>query len=488
MVNVSFYAFSKRRNSTAVPSGAPLTFSCTLKDACSVISPIVGIQNGAAWNPAGYNYAAIGDFSRFYYVTDWTYSGGIWWASLNVDTLATYKTAILNNTAYIARASKQYDGQIADAMFPAKFDLEGWTDEWPSTPHTPWARAFSSGFYVAGIINNDGGSIGAVSYYAFTPAQFADFKAYLLGDYTWTDITTSNPDLGENLYKSLFNPFQYIVSVIWLPLTFSTSWGTLLSSLKFGWWTLSNVACYRLTTFETYIDNHLDIGEHPQVAARGTFLNGPPFSAYRLYAPPFGEFTLDGTLLSNSPYTQHDTTKTTPLYINIHVDFVTGAGVLNAYVAIGGGESATMVLAQANVGVPIQIAQINNDSWGGIRNAVETVAHVAGSASSMDIGGAVSSAATGVLNAIELQIPHVQQQGNNGSIAIYAEDFRLENIFTIVADDANADKGRPLCKELQIGDLAPGFVQVVGSHVAVAGTEAEIEAINEFLETGVYLE
>ena len=489
-INVDFYSFAKKHNSTAVPSSAPLTFACELKEGCSIVNPVIGIANGAAWNPSAYNYAIIASFSRMYYVTDWAYMGGLWWASLAIDVLATYKTTILNSTLYVARASKTYDGTIADSLYPAKTNMTGsWVSEWSTQAavKSPWKNTFNSGFYVVGIINNDSDSIGAVSYYAFTPAQFATLKSFLLGDTTWTGILTTNPDIGENLYKSLFNPFQYISSVNWFPLAFDNSWGSSITALKFGWWVLNNLSCYRLTTYQTRLYQAMHVGEHPQAGSRGRYLNGPPYSIYRFIAPPFGEFELDGSLLYDVTYTQQDTTKTALINIDIDIDFISGSGVLTA-TCNNHGEFFTMLLAQANIAVPIQIAQITTDKWGEIRNTVETGAKAISSALSSDTGGVVANVVTGVFNAIETRIPHMQQQGNNGSLAIYNQDFRIECIYYTMADDALSDKGRPLCKERLLSALYPGYVLAIGSHIEITGTETEIAAVNTALDNGVYLE
>lgn len=488
---MNLYSFAKKKNSTATPSGSPLGLSCVLKAGCSVENPIIGIDQGMAWNPSSYNYAMIGTFSRYYYVASRTWENGLWWFTLSVDVLASFKTAILNSTCYVARASAQYDGTISDGMFPATVKSVGWRSYWNRNPQrSPWERDFSDGFYVVGIINNDGDSVGAVSYYAFTPTQFAALKSYLLGSSTWTDIETTNPDLGDNLYKSLFNPYQYISTVNWFPLAWSATWGTAVSSLKFGWWVLSGISCYRLTTYIHSFVSALEAGAHVQSYQRGVYLNAPPYSTYRLLAPPWGEFTLDGSLIVNGNYYDADIDGRTytPISVAIQVDFISGQGDLIVTCNIGLEEPATLVHSQTAVCVPIQIAQINNDGWGQVRNRIETAANVFGNMAGMNIPGLVSSVSTGIINGIDTRIPHVQENGNNGSIGVYRIPFSLENVFTLVADDAPADKGRPLCKEIQLGQLLTGYVQTVGAHVAVAGTEAEIDEINTALDGGIYLE
>ena len=481
-ITVNLYTFAKKVNSTGRPSTSPLVLDCVLKDSCSIIYPVIGVDKGLTWNPAAYNYAYISAFNRYYYINDWSFAEGLWWVAMGVDALATWRTEILNNTSYVARAAKSYDGNISDTLFPATSEVQTHTSFITGT----WQVQFNNGFYVVGIINNDSSSIGAVSYYAFTPSQFASLKAFLLGDTTWTGIFTTNPDIGDSLYKSLFNPFQYISSVNWFPLSFDSSWGTLLSSLKFGWWELNPLACYRLTTYEyrTSVYSEISVPAHPQASARGAYLNTSPFTTYRLVFPPFGEFELDGSMFNGESYSYGNTV----LPYEICVDFISGAGELQVFKGMGAENQATLLVAQSIVAVPIQIAQITSNKWGEIRTTGEAGVSMLGSAISGDVSGAISSLATGVFNAIEARIPHSQQQGSNGSLTNYRIEPRLECIYHMMADDALSDKGRPLCSEVQLSTLYPGYVMVVGAHVEIAGTETEITSVNDALDGGVYLE
>lgn len=490
MIDVNFYAFAKKKNSTKTPASgsAALTFSCVLKEPCSILYPVIGVENGAAWSPASYNYAFILAFSRYYYVTNWTYSDGKWWAELHVDNLASHKGAILLSTAYVARATRQYDGSIGDMLFPAKCKYENAVNNyWQTDAKTPWRNIFAEGFYVVGIVNNDSLSIGAVSYYVFSPAEFANFKARILTDTTWTGIATTNPDIGDNLYRSLFNPIQYISSVNWFPMAYESTWGTTITSLSFGWWTITNVSCKRLSTYVVTLSSALNVPAHPQAQYRGDYLNSAPFSKYRLFAPPFGEFELDGTLLYDNYY---NASHITTINCYIHVDLISGNGVLTVITnaSTPGNEGKTMLLTQTDIAVPIQIAQITSDHMGELRNAVNTVGGVIGSALSGDIGGAITTAGNGVLNAIEASVQHPQTLGNNGSVAIFAQQFRLECLYYVIAQDAVDERGRPLCQEVQLSTLNPGYIETVGAHVEIAGYEEEITEINQALDGGIFLE
>ena len=88
-IAVEFYTFSKNPNSTKQPNGDGTIYSCNLIEPCSVVNPVIALA--IQTKPYGFNYAKIPEFGRFYFVNDWTYSGGRWIATLNVDVLASWK-------------------------------------------------------------------------------------------------------------------------------------------------------------------------------------------------------------------------------------------------------------------------------------------------------------------------------------------------------------------------------------------------------------
>ena len=484
-ITVQLYTFAKKINSTARPSSAPAAFDCVLKEGCSIIYPAIGIDNGAAWNPSAYNYAHIAAFDRYYYVSDWSYSGGLWWASLTVDALATWRSTIYNTTEYVLRAASAYDGAIIDTMFPAKstynYSISRW-DGAGSGPYTPWTNNLNNGFYVAGIINNDNNSIGAVSYYAFTPSQFANFKNYLMGSVDWTGILATNPDIGENLFKALFDPFQYITSVYWFPFSFPSGYGTSIASIKVGWWEIQNVSCYRLNSYYYSMSSTININQHPLAPTRGAYLNSSPYTEYYLYAPPFGEFILDGSFFPSAVYTGGATGVT----CTIVIDLITGMGALSVSLDTSPSD-ARLLYNQSQIAIPIQIAQIYNETNQG--DTINTIAEAAVAAAKRMLGASEGNRITdmGVMDAISLGSVHMSQAGSNGSLCQFSAAFFIGCKYYNITDNAYTDKGRPLCQERQLSTLAPGYVITAGSHVALAGTDYEIGAVNDALDGGVFL-
>ena len=112
-IDVVFYTFSKKSNSTAQPTGGT-TFSCILKSDSSVVNPRIELNYSG--NPSGFNYAKISEYGRYYYITEWTYTPGLWVATMQTDVMATYKSQIGSESLYVLRSSAAYDGNILDTM------------------------------------------------------------------------------------------------------------------------------------------------------------------------------------------------------------------------------------------------------------------------------------------------------------------------------------------------------------------------------------
>ena len=506
-VAVNFYQFAKKANSTKRPTGSPTTYNCTLKEPCNIMSPVIGLDLGLTTNPHAYNYAYIAAFGRYYYVSNWEYSGRLWWASLAVDVLATYNTQIINSTDYITRAGTGYDGDIIDTMYPAtakKRFTRYYLDESQALADAMWVNDIDDGFYVVGIINNDEQSVGAVSYYIMLAGQFMDLKNALLSDTDWTDIDLTNPDLGDNLYRSIFNPYQYITTINWFPfeITLPQAKFPLVTTINVGWWTL-NVSAYRMESNGYCIrllrpgglQHRFVIPNHPQAFDRGDFLNANPYTNFRMLFPPFGEIMLDGSLLAGAGW---DATGSDnwpqyrlTIFVDIWVDLISGIGTLGVYYPSGTESEIYEEISYhtAQVAVPIQMAQISSGNVGGYlaNSAMNKVNEWIGNLGIDKLLGLGESAAA-IGNGVLGTVPQISTVGINGNMSVYLVTPSIIAEFAIMVDDAMQDKGRPVCKYDRLGNYTGAYVQTSGAHVEIAGYDAEISMINSLLDSGVYLE
>lgn len=469
-VNVVMLNFSKRENSTAQPDVTGITpISCELKEDTSIINPVLifspGILPTPAINPIGiYNYADIPNFRRYYYIRDWVYTLGRWEAYLECDVLASYKSLIGGRTVYVERAASASNGNIIDTFYPAKTDC----DITRVALAASWITAPSGGCFVVGIVNyQSSNQVGAVSYYALTFSQMSSLMNFL---FTNNIFTASNiTEIGEGLFKSLFNPFQYIVSCMWFPF-YVNSFGSTQTDVKVGYWSTgingTMVSSLQETTYLTGT-----IPNHPQIS-RGAYLNREPFTKLTLYVEPFGEIPIDTSYLSIGNY----------LYSKVIVDHITGQALLR--VAISENSSTlnhTRIITErmGMIGIPIQLAQIMTDYAGTITSGL--------SAATGLLSGNILGAISGAMSAVSSQMPKVSTTGSNGSwIMNVAEASLIVEHYKLV-DENNAEFGRPLMTTKQINTLS-GFIKCGAGDIELPGLGAEREKVMQYMINGFYYE
>ena len=368
-IQAKFYKNNKRVNSTKIPTMSTGDFAVTveLKEVTNLFTPTLIITRDVFHdsqdnliNPMAYNYVYLADFGRYYFVRSWSWVLGRWECALEVDVMASFKTEIGNTNAFILRAASQYDADIIDTKYPTTSNEAGSLQEQSFFGNTtPWNTdiknaAIQSGFYVISVVNDDISAIGGVSYYALSAPVMQELMNKLFAAPTWMNITDAN--ISADLQKMLFNPMQYITSVMWIPRGLDTTGMTSTNTLPLGWWSLTLTGgFYRLNVANTAIEFTMtcSMKYHPQYdASKRRWLQLSPYTMAALYMPPFGFIPLDTTKLY----------RCSDIVVRVRIDVITGRGTLfisNKYklggVTYDGGVIYTTV---SQVGVPMSIAQM----------------------------------------------------------------------------------------------------------------------------------
>lgn len=455
-MTITLYSFIKRENSTARPS-AGTSFDGQIRFDCTIVSPSVVFS---AQNLSGYNYAYIPAFSRWYFIRNWSFSDGLWIAEMECDTLATYRDQIGASEQYIIRSSAEYDTYITDTYYPAKTDKTVITEE---SYQQPWYPKVNSDSYVVGIVgDNTKNGTGAVSYFWMTPGQFKALGNQIMGDISYMGDNFGT-DITLDFLKTQINPFQYVVSCKRYP--FSPT-GELTGQINLGWWPISAVAVKIEGTKTVRGVFTCDVPKHPK-QARGKYLNAGPFARYTLYIPCFGQIPLPADIMANIDV----------LYVYADVDIITGEAILR--VCTTGGPADTIYKSSAMVGADVQLGQISQNNIGAVGGAIGAI----GSAFSLNMAGYAGSLAS----ATEAMTPQLQTAGTNGSFADFYNRAQLVGEFFDVADDDNANHGKPLCKVRTIRTI-PGFVMCEKPDIAITGTAEEARTIKSYMEGGFFFE
>lgn len=442
-----YTGFSKRRNSTKQPTGAGTVINCYLKDDTTIMSPVFDIEG----NNFSITYVKWDD--RYYFVDDITsIRNNAISLSCSIDALATYKTSIGAYTCFVERASSQRDQYIIDNAISIEQKVIH------ADIVTSQLNNFSStGCYILRVVGKDASS-GGISNYAITQAQLQDVLTYV--------FTSSNfpTEIADDFIKTFFNPFQYIVSLLWFPIDIDSIYGS-ESNIELGWWTIQGN--FKKLSGTGYTDIH-------QLTAPSNYYNDfraydPRYSQYVLHIPGTGAINLDPSLFSIGD-----------IWCETTVDYLTGEANTSIALWSGGVRKGTVATVSGRWGVPITVGQIAGVT-GGIVSTIGAIAQIA----SNPISG-ISGAINGVENILS---PTPSVMGNTGNrqqlVTKSAYSLSVRNFGS--GEIPNTVYGRPLCKNMTIGSLT-GFVKCSGASIEIPGDSVERDMIDNYLNNGFYYE
>ena len=195
-MKLKYYSFSKRKNSTAQPTGGT-EIDVVLKEPCSILNPTFKTFTDVKLA----TYVYIADWGRYYFVDDITYDGPEYVMTCSVDALASHKTAIGSTYADVEYTSSSsniliYDprnqptAQIDEAL-SAVFDLTSYG--FATTPST----------YIVGTMTDDG-----LKYCVMTAS---DLKTVI--------STIYSTDFFQSISNVIYDMKNVIVSCIAIPYT-----------------------------------------------------------------------------------------------------------------------------------------------------------------------------------------------------------------------------------------------------------------------------
>ena len=463
---VKFYNFTKRSNSTKIPTSGNVDYDCIIKNGSGIMTPKVELDLGLAADPSQYNYCYIPNFERYYYVTEWYFDRGLWTASCKVDVLASFKSAIGSSSLYVLRASAAYDGTIVDNLYPMKVGC--------SYQHNTVTSPYqTSGTYIIGVVSPMG-DYGSITYHAVNASGLATICQYLISSAVSQGNGFDLNDASMALQASIIDPIQYIKSVMFFPFAMTDfDLQTATTSIDIFKWTIPSVLAARISGNRINKSLSFTITKHPSTAARGNYVNCSPYTILTLYAPPFGVLEIDTSVTSNA----------STLTANIDIDPISGRGILKIIC-----NGTILNQMESQIGVPIQVSQVTRDFVGGVTSALGGVTGSLTSLAMGDMGGAITSAFSGIGNAVKALTPRSQTVGTGGGFSsIYPYAWQLDHQFFTPVDDDLTENGRPLCQVRQISALG-GYMLIQDGDVAISGTKAEADEIRSLLESGFYYE
>lgn len=495
-MNVSFYTFSKRINSTARPTGG-IQYNVILKEPSSVISPRLDLIWTGSGSPTAFNYAYIADFGRYYWIQNWEYHDRKWSCSLSVDVLASWKTEIGAAEKYVLRSASDYDETVADSIYPATIEEDFIT----VALDTYWGRdPLSGGRFVinitgaiqtanvagTGSYQGDAATIGQIIKNAYdTMEGVLDDKAdptdpqsqsqppsttiEALGSLANKIVRTASGDLTGYINSLMWFPFwfpgydQADVNV-WLGVYVAGKAKPITSPIRHFDFTMYLTGPYGSQAFQDFIS-----GDAWESAA--------PFATYSLEFMPFGTIEIDSVVLRSCDKIQCE----------VDVDSLSGQGTLKVYLdryigddPLGAEERTLYCVRSAQVGVPIAIGGQSLD-YGGIVSGLAT-----GVAALVAPGAATVAAGTaGIASAANAMIPTTSSSGKSGGISGLDTQIRLWGRKLSHTEIDNVEHGKPLCSHRVLNTLS-GYMECDDGDISAPATEGELQQIASFLTGGFF--
>lgn len=464
-MQVQFTTFTKRKNSTAVPSSYTATVDCQLKQPCSELNPVL-ILSQASFSTS-YNYAYISAWGRRYFTGDVTFlTGQRVEVPLVCDRMGTFRTQIGNYTAFVERTADNgyYNTYVSDEYLSNTTRITN--SQIRATTLT--GLDTSTGFYVLRTVCQRGASTGIASY-ALTLSQLSNVLSFMFDDGNFTDVIT------DESVKAFFNPFQYIVDIKWIPYDYTTFIGTLLNNVnvQFGWWT-SNQTGYLIDTSTPGARFYANSITLPTNLYSDWRHYNDRFSSYNIYLPAVGTVQLSAGETWEGLCCKYD------------LDITSGEALCTLYSgSLTDGENPTGVLIasyKTTMSVPIQIGQLNS-------TAVKTASGIAstvGDILSFQWGHAAETAVQTAATALQ---PTPSINGTTGERYIMLREPQIKVSVNNLesCEYPTTQAGRPCYRNIQLSNLS-GYVKCGNASIALSGYDSDMEQVNSYLNSGFYRE
>lgn len=474
-MQVSFYNFNKRINSTARPTGSGTAIDCIIKDGSSQLAPTIRIKWSSGAAPV-YNYAYISAFGgRYYFVADWTFEERQWTAKLSVDVLATYKTNIGSLSKYVLRCASAENADAIDNMYPA---VSEYSEDLKVGNFSDWGNysVQGSGHFVITCIGDTNTTKGTgVAQYQLSATEVSSIikNAYSSLDNEWNVAQDTIKSVLLMPTRFFSDIATYLTSVMWFPCSFVED-TSVTENIHLSFYNVTNTQHHPLLTAKTSGSYDIDISDWPSTGSRKWEWLAP-YASYTFEAQPWGTIDLDG----------NDVVNASTLRVMHSTDSLTGLSRLDVFAITGNGSPRLIATRTAQLGVAVPYGGSAPNAGGMIGGFVGIASAVASTiekgkglfdiAASMG-SAAAASAATGYASGTS---------GGGASISPYHVLYcrRLHHV-----DLDPAEAGYPLAETRQINTLS-GYVQCKdGDITSLTATDSELMQVKSYLEGGFFYE
>lgn len=467
---------SKRRNSTLQPT-LNTSFDVLLKTPTSLHEPTFSIS--AASFP--YNYLKWGD--RYYFVKDVVAkNNSLFEVSCKVDVLATFKAEILNTVAYILYASVN-NSELVDNRIPMK------TTKSVQTATAACPLVLDGGCYILSLT----GAHGTTGVYKVTETELGnliDDMQYILDDIfsvynnppaqpTYTNDIADNIKIAANYFVE---DLKWRLDCLRKPITQLFGSGSIPQNIRecrfipFNIGTTAGTNPIYLGTFETQQSLSKLVTDTVVRSASvsipwqsSDYRRRSPYTELYIYVPYIGMIKLSSENLVGET--------------SINVDYAISVRDGSMICTLSsGGEVLGQYAGNVSVSVPVGISNLN------AANVAQSIITGAAAVATKNIGVIGLSA----LNFAESVQPNYSCIGGLDGLAGIATPQNI-TCYTVYHDTiANPNTqlaaiGAPYMRPAQLSSFTD-YVQCLDAHVSAAAELEELEELDNFLNSGIYIE
>lgn len=463
-MEINLFKFSKKKNSTAIPSGSGTTLNVNLKEDTSIYSPSFLITSTSVPN-----YTYLKWDSRYYYINDIVKLTikNVYEVVCTLDYLGTLKEDILNSVAFVQYSESKYNALLPDSR--VNFTQIGLTKRY-DVKFKDFASDMNT---VIQYISEDSTNHLPTSYAVVSNANMNELCQQLMSN-----------DLSDSLDKQLDSSASAIVGCkkfIFQP----TIAGTESFIIKLGNYNTHVVGFPILKsvresgtltiTFDYQYDSDFRVFE--------------PYTKWILYLCGYGYIELPSEYMYYL-YLYNDKN----LELNYTLDNINGTITWNIN-SIGKFDGVTAI------NIPVAYSGVN---------AINTISSIVGAGASLGAGigsaiagnplGLVSGIAGAVSKGAEAYVSGntkvIGTQGaNSGSMAsiVGGNDESFSPILyriNLKADNYNDFlhlQGRLLQEKETLGNLS-GYVQTVNASIVSSYPKEIVDEVNTMLDGGIYVE
>ena len=484
--NITLYKMNKRDNSTELPTASTTStnVSVDLLEGTSISNPTFILKGGT--NYVGYNYIYCATFNRYYFVNDWVSDHNMWHINCQVDVLATYKSTIIASTQYVMRSASAFDEYATDNIYPttgevntAKANIDSEIlHGLPDTTKTQYILCTIGG---SEQDPNASDTINGLHYYALAKSQVEVLLKFL--NQNLDDFITWPSEISHELTQLLYDPFQYIVSLMYIPCGIPSDCIGNSVPVRFGYWTCGQAVqghTLKIGTFAKYCK--FAAARHPQALTHGKYLSRPPYTSRILHFQPFGDFSIQSDLMDIDDNVLWCKCTINPIAGDIRLE-IKSTKSTDASATWEASPGRIIHTENSQYGIPLNLSKA----------AINPMQSVSGLGSLFSQGQSFPNinpfTILNARNQVEAgTTATVSSKGSQGSFMSILTSSYLTSYYKMIGDIDIEDRGRPYNRKVVLNTLS-GFTVCADADISIiSATKSEIEKIKSYMNEGFFIE